>query len=223
LKIAYMMTRLGWLLEDLEAGDPYRSGYTSDRFVADLDLIDSALRESGFEEAAEHSNLWRARILARAFGFHMATLDVRQHSRIHEQALTEILRLAGVTENYAALDEAEKLHVLQSELGNPRPLLTRGAELPEAAERVLETFAVIRDAIRAEPESIRCYIVSMTHAISDLLEPMLLAKEVGLGTPEGGFPSLDFVPLFETIEDLEASRELMQRSEERRVGKGGRG
>ena len=210
LKIAYMMTRLGWLLEDLEAGDPYRSGYTSDRFVADLDLIDSALRESGFEEAAEHSNLWRARILARAFGFHMATLDVRQHSRIHEQALTEILRLAGVTENYAALDEAEKLHVLQSELGNPRPLLTRGAELPEAAERVLETFAVIRDAIRAEPESIRCYIVSMTHAISDLLEPMLLAKEVGLGTPEGGFPSLDFVPLFETIEDLEASRELMQ-------------
>ena len=210
LKIAYMMTRMGWLLEDLESGDPYRSGYTSERFVADLDLIDGALRESGFEEAAEHSNLWRARILARAFGFHLATLDVRQHSRIHEQALTEILRLAGVTENYAALDEAEKLRVLQAELANPRPLLTRGAELPEAAERVLETFAVIRDSIRAEPESIRCYIVSMTHAISDLLEPMLLAKEVGLGTPEGGFPSLDFVPLFETIEDLEASRELMQ-------------
>src|SRR5690606_4482290 len=83
LKIAYMMTRLGWLLEDLEAGDPYRSGYTSERYVADLDLIDSALRESGFAEAADHSNLWRARVLARSFGFHLATLDVRQHSRIH--------------------------------------------------------------------------------------------------------------------------------------------
>ena len=211
LKIAYIMTRLGWLLEDLEAGTPYRSGYTSDRFVADLDLIDAALRESGFEEAAEHSHLWRARILARSFGFHLATLDVRQHSRIHEQALTEILRLAGVTENYAELDEEAKLRVLTAELSNPRPLLTRGAELPETAAKVLDTMAVIREATRHEPETIRCYIVSMTHAISDLLEPMLLAKEVGLGSAEGGFPSLDFVPLFETIEDLEMSEELMEK------------
>src|SRR5690606_15402168 len=63
---------------------------------------------------------------------------------------------------------------------------------------------------RAEPDSIRCYIVSMTHAISDLMEPMLLAKEVGLGSPDGGFPGLDFVPLFETIEDLETSHDLME-------------
>src|SRR5690606_12161267 len=211
LKLVYMMTRLGWLPEDLEAGDPYRSGYTSERYVADLDLIDSALRESGFAEAADHSRLWRARVLARAFGFHLATLDVRQHSRIHEQALTEIFRLAGVVDDYASLDEEAKLRVLTEELRNPRPLLTRGVELPETAARVLETFAVIREATRAEPESIRCYIVSMTHAISDLLEPMLLAKEVGLGTPDGGFPSLDFVPLFETIEDLEMSEELMEK------------
>src|SRR5690606_18125377 len=210
LKLVYMMTRLGWLLEDLEAGDPYRSGYTSERYVADLDLIDSALRESGFAEAADHSNLWRARVLARSFGFHLATLDVRQHSRIHEQALTEILRLAGVTENYAALSEEEKLAVLTAELRNPRPLLARGAELPKAAREVLETFALMRQAIQAEPASIRCYIVSMTHAISDLLEPMLLAKEAGLGTPEGGFPALDFVPLFETIDDLETSHNLLR-------------
>jgi phosphoenolpyruvate carboxylase len=209
LKIAYMMTRLGWLLEDLEAGEPYRSGYTGERFVADLDLLDGALRESGFTDAAERSHLWRARVLARAFGFHLATLDVRQHSRVHEQALTEILRLAGVTENYAALDEEEKLQILTAELKNPRPLLARGAELPETATMVLDTFGVIREATRAEPEAIRCYIVSMTHAISDLLEPMLLAKEVGLANPQGEFPSLDFVPLFETIEDLETSHELM--------------
>jgi phosphoenolpyruvate carboxylase len=210
LKLAYIMTRLGWLLEDLEAGTPYQSGYTSERFAADLDLIDGALRESGFTEAADHSHLWRARVLARSFGFHLATLDVRQHSRIHEQALTEILRLAGVVEDYAALDEEEKLRVLTRELANPRPLLTRGVELPEDAKKVLETFAVIREATRSEPEAIRCYIVSMTHALSDLLEPMLLAKEVGLGSSDGGFPSLDFVPLFETIEDLEMSRELME-------------
>src|SRR5690606_32453172 len=112
--------------------------------------------------------------------------------------LTEIFRLAGVTRNYAELDEEEKLRVLTAELRNPRPLLARGAELPETAAKVLETFAVIREATSHEPETIRCYIVSMTHAISDLLEPMLLAKEVGLGTAEGGFPCLDFVPLFET-------------------------
>jgi phosphoenolpyruvate carboxylase len=211
LKIAYMMTRLGWLLEDLEAGDPYRSGYTSERLVADLDLIDGSLRESGFADAAEHSHLWRARVLARSFGFHLATLDVRQHSRVHEQALTEILKIAGVAENYAALEEEEKLRVLTAELQNPRPLLGRGVELPETAKLVLETFAVIREATRSEPEAIRCYIVSMTHAISDMLEPMLLAKEVGLGSGEAGFPGLDFVPLFETIDDLEMSHELMEK------------
>src|SRR5690606_23175627 len=154
---------LGWLLEDLEAGDPYRSGYTSARFVADLDLIDACLRESGFLEAAAHSRLWRCRVLARAFGVHLATLAVRQHSRVHEQALTEILKVAGVVENYAALDEEEKLRVLAQELKNPRPLLGRGMQLPETAGKVLETFALIREATQAEPETIRCYIVSMTH------------------------------------------------------------
>lgn len=212
LKLAYMQARLRRLLGSVEQDSAgHRGAYTSERYVADLDLIDSALRESGFGEAAENSSLWRVRILARAFGFHLATLDVRQHSRIHEQALTEIFRLAGVVEDYAALDEEAKLRVLTEELANPRPLLAPGAELPEGAARVLDTFAVIREAIRAEPEAIRCYIVSMTHAISDLLEPMLLAKEVGLGTAEGTCPSLDFVPLFETIEDLEQSRELMEK------------
>ncbi len=100
--------------------------------------------------------------------------------------------------------------MLAAELRNPRPLLPRDAELPETAARAMETFAVVGEALRAEPESVGSFVVSMTHSVSDLLEPMLLAKEAGVwSTAQGGAP-LDFVPLFETIEDLDASAERMR-------------
>ncbi|HET8653916.1 MAG TPA: phosphoenolpyruvate carboxylase [Longimicrobiaceae bacterium] len=207
LKLAYVIARL----EALREGDAASGGagaYTARRYLADLRLLDRCLRESGLPEVAENTRLARALVLAESFGFHLATLDVRQHSRVHEQALTEILRLAGVTDDYTALSEEEKVKILSAELANPRPLLPPGAELPETAARTLDVFSVIREAVAAEPQSVRCYIVSMTHAVSDMLEPMLLAKEVGA---LGGGTELDFVPLFETIDDLEAGAGYMAR------------
>jgi phosphoenolpyruvate carboxylase len=208
LKVAYMIARIEREVE--EAGLQARGvqGYSSADFRADLRLIESCLRETGFGEVADHGRLSRIVVLADTFGFHLATLDVRQHSRVHEEALTEILRHAGVVDDYASLPEADKLAVLSAELANPRPLLARNSELPETASMVLETLAVVREAIAEEPESIRCYIVSMTHAVSDLLEPMLLAKEAGLWR-DGSCEQLDFVPLFETIEDLETANEIV--------------
>ncbi|HET7320934.1 MAG TPA: phosphoenolpyruvate carboxylase, partial [Longimicrobiaceae bacterium] len=202
LKLAYVIARLEALSEDgtgTRAGRGTGEPYSAARYLADLRLLDDCLRESGLAEVAENTRLARALVLAESFGFHLATLDVRQHSRVHEEALTEILRLAAVTDDYAALPEEEKVEILSAELANPRPLLPRGTSLPETAARTLDVFSVIREAVAAEPESVRCYIVSMTHAVSDMLEPMLLAKEAGV--LEGA--ELDFVPLFETIDDLE--------------------
>lgn len=215
-KVANILEHLGRLLagEEAEAldeawGDGGReTGYTADRFMADLDLLDESLRESGFGEVAMHGRLQRARVLAESFGFRLAALDIRQHSRVHEKALSEMLRIAGVTRDYAALPEDEKLRILAAELDNPRPLLHAGTELEDETTESLATFDLIREALEKDPTSIGSYIVSMTHAVSDLLEPMLLAKEAGLWTRDTGAP-IDFVPLFETIEDLDGSADRM--------------
>jgi phosphoenolpyruvate carboxylase len=111
--------------------------------------------------------------------------------------------------------------VLEGELGNPRPLLPRGAELPEAARAALDALDVVRAARERDPASVACWIVSMTHTVSDILEPMLLAKEAGLlrvaaaadagqGDPAQIACPLDFVPLFETIDDLDHAGERLR-------------
>ena len=222
LKVSYMMARLDAMLREEAASDPAGRGqavrleagpYTSADFIDDLKLIEACLEETGFGEIAREGRLGRLLVLAQTFGFHMAALDVRQHSRVHEEAVAALLRLAGVEEDYAALSEDERMDVLRDELANPRPLLPRGVDLPEAAQMVLESFGVLREAVEADPHSIGSYIISMTHGLSDLLEVMLLAKETGLWRLEDDevHCPLDIVPLFETIEDLATSGEFMDR------------
>ncbi|WP_272481613.1 phosphoenolpyruvate carboxylase [Rhodothermus marinus] len=133
------------------------------------------------ERIARHDQLTRLLVLAQTFGFHLVTLDVRQHSSVHEAAVAELLRLAGVENDYRALPESRRQELLAEELSNPRPLLPPGARVSEATRQVLETFAVIRELVQLDPRLVGSYIVSMTHTVSDLLEPMLLAKEVGSG------------------------------------------
>ncbi|HET6230085.1 MAG TPA: phosphoenolpyruvate carboxylase [Longimicrobiaceae bacterium] len=226
LKTSYLMARIEGLRaaasRDVAALDASSSAvppladagsgaamYDGARFVADLELLERCLAGSGFGDVARHGRLARLLVLARTFGFHVAALDVRQHSGVHEEAVAAILRAAGVADDYASLDEDARLAVLSAELRNPRPLLPPGAELPDAARIALETFAVVREALAREPASIGSYIVSMTHDTSDLLEPLLLAKEAGLWRPGTPCP-LDVVPLFETIEDLDASDARMR-------------
>ena len=156
--------------------------------------------------------LQRVLLKAQAFGFHMAALDIRQHSRVHEAATHELLLRAGVTRSYRDLPEQEKLDVLSRELANPRPLLPHNAKVEDTTREVLATFEVIRDIIELEPSAIGSYIISMTHSVSDMLEVMLLAKEVGLWRLDNNeaFCLFDIVPLFETIEDLEEAADLMR-------------
>ncbi len=205
LKISYLMARLEAQLQALgeTLAEPL-DGYDSRRFRADLKLLADCLRETGFGDLIEHGRLGRLLIQIDTFGFHLATLDLRQHSGVHEQAVAALLRLAGVADDYAALSEDERLALLSRELANPRPLLPRHADLPETARRVMDTFAVMREITLREPAALGSFIVSMTHAVSDLLEVLLLAKEAGLWRMQDGVVDspLDVVPLFETIEDL---------------------
>lgn len=206
--ITHMIRRLDRLIAGAEGPDEY----DAEQYARDLELLATALTEAGFGSVAREGRLARMRVLARTFGFHLAALDVRQHSRRHTEAVAELLALAGVVDDYAALDEAARLEVLTRELQSPRPLLPRDAELSEPVRAVLESFQVIRDAIRRDPASIGSYIVSMTHTVSDLLAPLLLAKEVGLWRYRDGRVEspLDVVPLFETIEDLDAAADRLR-------------
>jgi phosphoenolpyruvate carboxylase len=209
-KVTHMLLRLRRLLSSGDEDAPV-ADYTAAGFVADLILIDRALNATGFENVARHGRLARILVLARTFGFHLAALDIRQHSAVHERTVAALLAAAGVEPAYTGLDEAARLELLERELRNPRPLLPPGAVLPQEAAELLAAFRVVRDQSRREPHAVGSWIVSMTHAVSDLLEPMLLAREVGLWTLAGGevHSALDFVPLFETIEDLEAAPDRM--------------
>lgn len=181
--------------------------YTSSLLLADLEMLRRALRATGSPWLKFHAPLEDAIVRARAFGLHLATLDIRQHSSVHEKAVAELLACAGVTDRYASLGEDERLAILRRELATRRPLIAPDAPLSPITLETLQTLDTVRDSIAREPASIRSYVISMTHGVSDLLEVLLLMKERGLLNP--GARTLHVVPLLETIDDLKRGPELL--------------
>ncbi|MCM8596978.1 phosphoenolpyruvate carboxylase [Accumulibacter sp.] len=186
----------------LAPAPPYAS---ADEFLGDLGAIERSLR-------AHHGDSLvglRLAPLIRAvevFGFHLATVDLRQSSDQHESVLAELLRVARIEADYAALGEAARRSLLVRLLGDVRPLRVRGAvySAQTSAElAVFEEAGSLRQ--RFGQRAIRQYIISHTEAVSDLLEVLLLFKETGLlsGALDAEATSqLIVVPLFETIGDL---------------------
>jgi phosphoenolpyruvate carboxylase len=178
--------------------------YTSKALLDDLLTLRQALHNTkmpGLIRVAEEGLLADAITRARAFGLHLATLDIRQHSGVHAKALAELLRLAGVEDEYENLDEDAKLAVLRRELSANRPLVRENADLSEDTAELMATLRVVRDAVEREPESVRCWVISMTSHLSDMLALLLLMREVGL--------QIQVVPLFETVDDLANAPKLM--------------
>ena len=140
------------------------------------------------------------------FGFHLATVDLRQSSDKHEEVIAELLTVARVEAKYAALDEMAKRELLLRLLNDARPLRVIGTSYSAHTTGELAIFEAARIArARFGKEAIRHYIISHTETVSDLLEVLLLQKEVGLmhGTLDNGaVHDLIVVPLFETIADL---------------------
>lgn len=187
--------------------------YSAAAFVQDLELLRRTLGQSLPGLGGKHDRLDDLWLRAKTFGFHLAALDIRQHSGVHEAAVAELLRIADVHPAYEDLSEADRLELLRAELRNPRPLQPVGAELAEPAREVIDTFRLIRQARQRDPDCIGAYIISMTHEVSDVLEVLLLAKETGLLTvkPDGVTCDLDIVPLLETIADLRDAADLFDK------------
>ena len=180
--------------------------------LADLRLLQRALRHAGLAEVAERGGIADAIVLAEAFGFHLATLDVRQHSRVHEGAVDELLRLGGVCDLYATLDEPQRMALLTAELASARPLLARGAAVSAETRELLDTAEAVAEAAQRDPAAVGAWIVSMAHEASDLLEVLLLLREAGLWSIDRGRvrSAIDVVPLFETVDDLDRAEQIVE-------------
>ena len=211
--------RLAATLDALGAAGPQRSAVgsaepyaDSGQLRADLEVIDASLRAGGNVLLAD-GRLRALRKAVHAFGFHLAPLDVRQNSEIHEQVVSELFAEAGVEAAYAGLDEPARERLLVAELRSPRLLRTTFAAYSELAQGELAILeAAARAHARLGPDSIRQYVISKTDSVSDLLEVALLLKEAGLLQP-GTQPStrVQIVPLFETIADLRSAAATMRR------------
>ncbi len=185
----------------------------AEEFIADLDVIGESLR-ANHGLALTRPRLNTLRRAAEIFGFHLATLDMRQSSDVHERVLSELFRAAGVCADYAALTEQEKVMLLLAELEQPR--LLRSPYLTYSDETVSE-LGVLKAArlIREQfgNRAIRNYIISHTETVSDLLEVFLLQRESGLmhvGTHDKAPDAqLMVIPLFETIPDLRNAPGIM--------------
>ena len=176
----------------------------SQGLVDDLALVESTLEASQGARAA-HAFVRPALYRASAFRFGLAPLDLREHSAVHERAVAQLLRYAGVADDYAALDEDARIALLESELASPRPLAPPEVELGEEADRALAFLAEVRRTQRRfGPGSTGSYVVSMTEGVSDILEVLVLAKQAGVG-------AVDATPLFETEADLRAAPRVMTR------------
>ena len=180
--------------------------------LVDLRTIEASLRSHHAQAlvAPRLAPLMRA---VQVFGFHLATLDLRQSSDQHEAVIKELLRTARIEADYGALDEAARRTLLLTLLNDARPLRVRGAVYSAWTLAELEIFETARESLAAfGPQALRHYIISHTEEVSDLLEVLLLQKECGLltGTLDGeAHAALITVPLFETIADLQRSRQIM--------------
>ncbi|MFP5486859.1 MAG: phosphoenolpyruvate carboxylase, partial [Acidimicrobiia bacterium] len=180
-----------------------------DELLADLDVVITSLRTHGAAALAD-ARVDPVRRGVEIFGTHLCGLDLRQNSAVHEEVVDELLRIAGVTPDYASLDEDERVAILTAELRTPRPLGTPTATYSDRTRGELDILAEAASAHRRFGErTIPHYVISMAQSVSDVLEVAVLLREVGLVTVDtttGSIgSSLDIVPLFETIADLRRS------------------
>jgi phosphoenolpyruvate carboxylase len=179
-------------------------------FRNELDILDRSLIQNNSRVVAR-GRLRQLRRAADCFGFHLASLDIRQNSAVHERTVAELMDAAMPGTSYLALNEEARIALLLGELRSTRPLTSRFVKY---SDETTGELAVLRAA--AEAHSVfgasvipQC-IISMCQGVSDMLEVAVLLKEVGLVDPKGR-SALNIVPLFETIGDLQACAGIMDR------------
>lgn len=196
---------------------PGRAYVDAQEFLRDLAVIHDSLTQHGSSILAE-GRLATLMNAVRVFGFHLAALDLRQNSDVHEAVLDELFALAGVTAEagaYSALTEADKVQTLLGELRHARPLSSSFLSTSELAQGELAIFRAAAAAqARYGAAAVPHAIISKCQSWSDMLEVAVLAKEAGLFLPARGEEpavlKLRIIPLFETIDDLQRAAAIMQ-------------
>jgi phosphoenolpyruvate carboxylase len=209
--------QLGHKISHLPPVDKHAQPYaTPQDFINDLDVLIDSL----FKHGAVYLARGRLAYLRRAvevFGFHLAPLDMRQHSAIHEQTVTELFSHNSGQAHYKDLDEAARREVLLAALQAGKPLLSDAlssdslgqySDLAQSELRIMQAAAEIHQ--RFGRAALPNHIISKTDAVSDMLELALMLQQVGL-LESGKNPVLhvNIIPLFETIEDLRGCGTIM--------------
>lgn len=213
IKLTYMLEKVR------NTGNPHYHNpearyHNPEELIQDLQVMDRSLRNHFADSAADR---FMRKLIRQVelFGFHMSTLDIRQHSMEHENAITEIFRIIGLTENYRDLSEDEKIAVLTSVLKDPRPITSPYFEYSDSTTECLNVYRTVQAAQKEFGAGcIRSYLISMTQSASDLMEVLVFCKEVGLYRKDKDgqvVSTLQPVPLFETIEDLHDAPAIMSR------------
>lgn len=215
-----MYARLAATLHELTGTDaarhaaaPQNPYINAEEFLADLRVIESSLLATNGAHliGMRLSSLIRA---VQVFGFHLATIDLRQSSDQHEVVLCELLAAARIEPHYSVLDEASKRVLLLQLLNDARPLRLVDATYSMLTQSELAIFEKAKTSRkRYGNAAIFHYIISHTESVSDLLEVLLLQKECGLMQgvlSEQATTQLIVVPLFETISDLQNAASIMR-------------
>ncbi|WP_426193065.1 phosphoenolpyruvate carboxylase [Massilia sp. DWR3-1-1] len=209
-KLASTARRLGAtniLRKEVGHAEPYDD---AGAFAADLKVLADSLA-ANHGASLVHPRLAHLQRAAAIFGFHLASLDMRQTSDVHERVLAELFAAAGAESDYAALPEAAKVALLLQELAQARLLVSPWASYSDETESEL---AILRAAKqirqRYGARAIRNYIISHTETVSDLLEVLLLQKETGMLRLASGELDAMVIPLFETIPDLQRAAAIMR-------------
>ena len=212
--------RLAATLKALTGGEAARHAVAPQNPYPSAEALSADLQTIAQSLASHHGRellAQRLQPLARAvrvFGFFLATVDLRQSSDKHEAVLAELLAVARVAPDYGALDEDAKRRLLMALLNDTRPLRVVGETYSDHTESELAIFEAARQARACfGKQAIRHYIISHTESVSDLLEVLLLQKEMGLmhkTLQDDARCDLIVVPLFETIEDLANAAPIMR-------------
>lgn len=209
LKCAFIHQRLRNTLQRIEEDARHQPGvdYATDEELAEeLRLMRRSL-EANAGELIARGTVTRLLRTVETFGFRLATMDLREHADRHHEVLSRLYRRLDL--DYGALDREARTRLLVEELASPRPLAP-AAVVEEHLGPVYDTFVVARRAIdRYGPDVVESYVVSMTRGVDDVLATVVLARETGLVDLREGVARIGFVPLFETVEELRRSGEIL--------------
>jgi phosphoenolpyruvate carboxylase len=212
LKVRCIQAKLANTRARLAAGAPHRPGYDyhgATDLVADLELMRSSLQANSGGLSATGRLAEAIRVVS-TFGLHLATMDIREHADAHHAVVAELYDRLGEGPSYGELDRTARADFFVRELEGGRPLSGVATRLTEPANKTFEVFNTIRRVQdRFGPETIESYIISMTRGIDDVLAAAVLAREAGLIDAHSGLSRIGFVPLLESIAELDSGGELL--------------